>query len=366
VTRAALLQSRVERIVGVVVLLVLVLGPIGHTLFGNFWINGILTQSLWLAIAAMSLIFLSAYGGMVSLCQVSLYGISALVLANVVTSGQTKGLHLGWNPWVGVVLAIAITTAIGIAFGALSMRSFGIYFLMLTLTLAVLANYFFGQVTLLSGFGGVGGIQDATPSLIGNPNLEPDRLYYVSLVVGIVLYLLIRYLVRTPFGVTLQGIRDDPVRMASLGYNVSLHRMIAFGFAAFVASIAGILFGWWNDTINPGTVNLSSVIALLVIAVIGSLFRLEGAWVGAFAYVYINNEVELHNWTVPWLGGTFNTMIGVIFLAIVCLSPGGLLGIWGTGFEWLTRRFPTTSPRLAAAAAGTTEAVPPQVEGTDR
>lgn len=365
-TDAARLQHRVEQVVGVVVLALLVLGPIGHTVFGSFWVNGILTQSFWLAIAAMSLIFLSAYGGMVSLCQVSLYGISALVLANVVTSGETKGLHLGWSPWVGVVLAISITTAIGLAFGALAARSFGIYFLMLTLTLAVLTNYFFGQVTLLSGFGGVGGIQSRTPSLIGNPNLQPDRLYYVSLGVCLAVYLLIRYLVRSPFGVTLQGVRDDPVRMASLGYNVSLHRMLAFGFAAFVASLAGILFGWWNDTINPGTVNLSSVIALLVIAVIGSLFRLEGAWVGAFAYVYINNEVENHNWTVPWLGGTFNTMIGVIFLAIVCLSPGGLLGIWGTGFEWLGRHRRTSSPRLAAAAAGGSETVPPPVEGTER
>ena len=365
-TDAARLQHRVEQVVAVVVLALLVLGPIGHTVFGSFWVNGILTQALWLGIAAMSLIFLSAYGGMVSLCQVSLYGISALVLANVVTSGETKGLHLGWDPWIGVVLAIAITTAIGLAFGALAARSFGIYFLMLTLTLAVLANYFFGQVTLLSGFGGVGGIQSHTPSLIGNPNLQPDRLYYVSLVVGIVVYLLIRYLVRSPFGVTLQGVRDDPVRMASLGYNVSLHRMIAFGFAAFVASLAGILFGWWNDTINPGTVNLSSVIALLVIAVIGSLFRLEGAWVGAFAYVYINNEVENHNWTIPWLGGTFNTMIGVIFLLIVCLSPGGLLGIWGSGFERLSRHWKTGSPRLAAATAGGSETVPPPVEGTER
>jgi branched-chain amino acid transport system permease protein len=172
--------------------------------------------------------------------------------------------------------------------------------------------------------------------------------------------------VRSPFGVTLQGIRDDPVRMASLGYNVPLHRMIAFGFAAFVASLAGILFGWWNDTINPGTVNLTSVIDLLLIAVIGSLFRLEGAWIGAFAYVYINNEVELHGWTVPWLGGTFNTMIGVIFLAIVCLSPGGLLGIWGTSFEWLRRHWRSSSPRLAAAAASGSEAVPPPVERTER
>jgi branched-chain amino acid transport system permease protein len=142
--------------------------------------------------------------------------------------------------------------------------------------------------------------------------------------------------------------------------------MLAFGFAAFVASLAGILFGWWNDTVNPGTVNLSSVIALLVVAVIGSLFRLEGAWVGAFAYVYILNEVENHGWTVPWLGGTFNTMIGVIFLAIVCLSPGGLLGIWGSSFEWLTRRTSMTSPRLAPAGTGGTEAAPPPVDGTER
>jgi branched-chain amino acid transport system permease protein len=366
VTPAARLQSRVERIIGVVILALLVLGPIGNTVFGSFWVNFILTQTLWLAIAAMSMIFLSAYGGMVSLCQVSMYGISALVLANVVTSGQTKGLHLGWSPWIGVVLAISITTAIGLAFGALAGRSFGIYFLMLTLTLAVLVNSSFGSVTLLSGFGGVGGIQDATPSLIGNPNLEPNRLYYVSLVVAIVVYGVMRYLVRTPFGMTLQGIRDDPVRMASLGYNVTLHRMLAFGFAAFVASLAGILFGWWNDTINPGTVNLSSVIALLVIAVIGSLFRLEGAWVGAFAYVYISNEVENHNWTIPWLGGTFNTMIGVIFLVIVCLSPGGLLGMWGSAFERLGRHTSMGSPRLAAAGTGGAEAVPPPVEGTER
>jgi hypothetical protein len=76
--------------------------------------------------------------------------------------------------------------------------------------------------------------------------------------------------------------------------------------------------------------------------------------------------VENHGWTVPWLGGTFNTMIGVIFLGIVCLSPGGLLGIWSSSFDWLSRRASTTSPRLAAAGPGGTEAVPPPVEGADR
>jgi len=356
------IRTWVERIAGLVAVVLLVTGPIGNWLFGSFWVNSILTQTLWLGIAATSLIFLSAYGGMVSLCQVSLYGISGLVLANAVTGPGTKGLHLHWAPWVGVVFAIGFTTVIGLLFGALASRSTGIYFLMLTLTLAVLANYFFGQVTTVSGFSGVGGIQDNTPSLIGNPNLEPNRLYYVALVVAAASYVLVRYITRTPFGIALQGIRDDPVRMASLGYNVPLHRMLAFAFAAFIASFAGVIFGWWNDTVNPGTINLSSVIALLVIAVIGSLYRLEGAWVGAFAYVYINNEVQYHNWSVPWLGGTFNTIIGVVFLVIVLLSPGGLLGIWESGTNWIYRLW-ISPPRLAPAGTGST--VPPPAEGRE-
>ena len=123
---------------------------------------------------------------------------------------------------------------------------------MLTVVFAVLANYFFGQVTILSGFGGISGIQIHTPGVIGNPNLHPNRLYYIALVTAVVVYVLIRYLVRTPFGIALQGIRDDPMRMSSLGYNVSAHRTIAFGFAAFISAVAGVLFVWWNDHIDPG------------------------------------------------------------------------------------------------------------------
>jgi len=360
--RFAEIRTWVERAASFVVLVLLVTGPIGSWLFGAYWVNSILTQTLLLGVAATSLIFLSAYGGMVSLCQVSLYGISGLVLANCVTGPGTKGLHYHLTPWLGVAIAIGFTTGIGLLFGALASRSTGIYFLMLTLTLAVLANYFFGQVTTVSGFGGVGGIQDNTPSLIGNPNLQPNRLYYVALVVAAAVYLLARYITRTPFGIALQGIRDDPIRMASLGYNVPLHRILAFGFAAFIASLAGILFGWWNDTVNPGTINLSNVIALLVIAVIGSLYRLEGAWLGAFAYIYISNEVQNNNWTVPWLGGTFNTMIGVVFLVIVLLSPGGLLGIWETGTNRI-HRYLLAPARLAPAGTASTAA--PPAEGAE-
>jgi branched-chain amino acid transport system permease protein len=332
---------------------VLVLAALGPLIFSAYWISFILTQVFLLGVAAASLIFLSAYGGMVSLAQVALYGIAGFVLGNVVTTGNSKGLNLGWNPWLGVLLGILITTAVAFLFGALASRSAGIYFLMITLTYAVIANLFFGQVTTFSGFGGISGVR--TPGFLGQVDFHPNRLYYVSLVVAVLVYAVIRYLVRTPFGITLQGVRDDPVRMSSLGYNVALHRMIAFGFAGFIASLAGVLYVWWNGHIDPASIDLSATIDLLVIAVIGGLYRLEGAWLGAFVFVLINNYIR----SVPGLGHIgiseerFHTVIGVIFLIIVLLSPGGLIGILGKGGEFVERFVPGRQELTATAPAST-------------
>ena len=90
--------------------------------------------------------------------------------------------------------------------------------------------------------------------------------------------MLLRYVARTPFGLTLQGVRDDPVRMSSLGYNVALHRTIAFAFASFIAAVGGVLFVWWNGHIDPASIDLGATIDVLVIAVIGGLYRLTAAW----------------------------------------------------------------------------------------
>jgi branched-chain amino acid transport system permease protein len=308
-----------DRVVGVGALVVAVLAPL---FLPTYWIGTLLTQMLFLGIVAASLIFLSAYGGMVSLAQVALYGIAGFVVGNLTTNGNTKGLNLGWNPWLGVVLGLAITVAIGLLFGALASRSIGIYFLMITLTYSVIANRFFGQVTDLSGFGGISGIP--TPHLVGNPDAHPNRLYYVALGVALAIYALLRYLVRTPFGLTLQGVRDDDVRMSSLGYNVVLHRTIAFGFAAFVAAVGGVLFVWWNGHVDPASIDLGATIDVLVIAVVGGLYRLEGAWVGALFFVIINNYSQ----RISFIGPRFHTLIGAIFLVIVLVSPGGLLGLW--------------------------------------
>src|SRR5262249_46635424 len=230
-------------------------------------------------------------------------------------------------------------TGVGLILGAVASRSSGIYFLMITLAFAVRANSFFGSVTSLSGFSGISGLQVRTPGLIGNPSVHPNRLYYAALIASVLLYALMRYLTRSPFGVALQGVRDDPVRMGALGYNVPLHRTIAFGFGAFVASIAGILYVWQFDHVDPTSIDLSAVIDLLIIAVIGGLYRLEGAWIGAFVFVILNNYLR----SVPGLSHIgisderFHTVIGVVFLVIVLISPGGLLGIWQSAKNFLNR-----------------------------
>jgi branched-chain amino acid transport system permease protein len=329
----------IERSIGGIALALAVLAPL---LFSSYTVDQLLTQVLIFGIVAMSLVFLASYGGMISLAQVALFGIAGFVFGNL-TTVETKGMNLGYSPWVGIIPAILIATAIGLVYGGLASRSMGIYFLMITLTYAVIANLTFAQIEDISGFGGISGI--VPPDIIGTTDQHPHRLYYLSLVIALLLYLLIRYLIRTPFGIALQGVRDEPVRMGSLGYSVALHRTLAFTFGAFMAAIAGVLFVWWNGHVDPQTIGLNATINVLIMAVIGGLRRVEGAFIGALAFVYVNDRLAETDFSIGgYKLGTFNSLIGIIFLVIVLVSPDGLLGIWERAIGLLKRR-----PALAAA-----------------
>jgi branched-chain amino acid transport system permease protein len=312
----------------VIILAVLLLAPL---VFSEYYLSAVLTKALWLGIAAVSLIFLAGYVGMVSLGQVALYGIAGFTMANLAEADG--GSSIAWNPWVAAVAGVLAATAVGLFLGAIASRSYGIYFLMITLAFAVLIYYFFAQVTDLSGFGGVNNVQ--APALIGNPLQDPAPLFYVALVTSVAAYALLRYVSRAPLGLAFQGVRDDPSRMRALGYNVPLQRAVAFGLGALVAALAGVISVWWNTRISPGSIALPQTIDVLVIAVIGGLFRLEGAWVGAFAFVALDNWIR----GVDVIGSRFNTVVGLIFLAIVLVSPGGLMGIWESLTDRLRRRF---------------------------
>jgi branched-chain amino acid transport system permease protein len=300
-------------------------------LFGSdFFVDFVMTRTLMLGLAASTIIFLSAYGGMVSLAQWLIFGVAGFAVGNVVAESG-RGLQLGWAPWIGVAIALLAATLLALLLGALSARSTGIYFLMLTLTYAVIGYFFFGQVTTFSGFGGMTGIDP--PGFFAD---EPKRLYYAGLVLSILAYVGFRAIARTPFGLSLQGVRDDPIRMSSLGFNVQLHRALAFTLAGFVAGLAGVLNIWWNGQIDPTSISIGPTLDLLIIAVIGGIAHLEGAWLGAFIFVGANIYLR----DIPILGDLggfieervlaperFNTVIGVLLLVIMLLSPDGIAGI---------------------------------------
>jgi branched-chain amino acid transport system permease protein len=270
-------KQTVERVIGGVGVAIFALAPL---LFSVYTVDQLMTLMLIYAMVAMSLVFLASYGGMVSLAQTALFGIAGFVFGNMTTI-ETKGLALGYSPWWGIV----------------------------------------------------------PPDIIGTTDAHPHRIYYLTLVLAVLVYALIRYLIRTPFGIALQGVRDEPVRMSSLGYSVVLHRTLAFGVGAFVAATAGLLFVWWNGHVDPQTINVGATINILIIAVIGGLRRLEGAFVGAIAFVFINDRLAATDFSIgSYKLGTFNSLIGLLFLAIVLLSPDGLLGIWERGTDLLKRR----------------------------
>jgi branched-chain amino acid transport system permease protein len=349
------LQQQIERTIAAIAVVFLIIWPAAG--FSPYWSHQILIETFLFGIAAASLIFLSAYGGMVSLAQTAMFGIAGVMLGNLATKGgaggTSKGLHLGWDPTLALVVAIVGTTLIGLIGGAVASRSTGIYFLMITLTYSVIANLTLGSVTKISGFSGIGGINNYTPGWIGNIVAHPNRLYYIALGTAIVVYVLIRLIVRTPFGISLQGVRDEPIRMSSLGYAVPLHRTLAFTFAAFLAALSGVLYVWWSGQIAPGNVDLGQTVNLLVMAVIGGLVRIEGAWLGAFIFILMDNyitsstHIPLLGFGGTLFGGSFNTIIGLIFLAIVVVSPDGVLGLWGKLFQhgrWSRRRDAPAAP----------------------
>jgi branched-chain amino acid transport system permease protein len=302
----------------VVVLAFVVLYPWIATPFFTFQIGA---QSLALGLIALSLTFLAGYGGMVSLAQMTVAGIAGYTVAILGTSG-TAEISLNWPWWIVIPIAMAIATAAAALIGWLSVRTEGIYTIMITL--AIGTAFYYLALQNYSVFNGFQGLQKVYPPTVLGVNLrDPLPFYYLVLFWSLGGYFFVKYLVRAPFGVALQGIRDNPRRMNALGYNVTAHRVAAYAVAGVLAAIAGVLLVWYNGLITPGSVGSSWMINILIIAVLGGMRHPIGPFIGAIVFVLLQTfAIDLVD------RERFNLVIGGVFLAIVLFSPDGLLGLW--------------------------------------
>ncbi|MCW2321455.1 branched-chain amino acid ABC transporter permease [Bradyrhizobium japonicum] len=293
----------------------------------GFFLIEIFATTLILGIMALSLMFLAGYGGMVSLMQLTIAGFSAYMVAVFGVSGNAN-ISLGWPWWLAVPMALALATLFGTLGGALAVRTEGIYTIMITLAIGAAFYYFTNQNwAIFNGHTGINTV--ATPHFWGVNWRADIPFYYIVLAVAALCYFAVEYISRAPFGLALQGVRDNPRRMAALGFNVNAHRVAAYAFASLVAALAGVLQVWNYRQISPGSVSVGACIdILIIIAVVGGITRPIGPFIGALIFVLLRTFALDFLVKLGLDGNRFRLLIGLGFLAIVFWSSDGVIGLW--------------------------------------
>jgi branched-chain amino acid transport system permease protein len=287
----------------------------------DFFIFQIGAWSLILGMIALSLMVLAGYGGMVSLAQITIAGIAGYTVA--IFGENSVSVHgFGWPWWIYVPVAILFAGLFAAFVGWVSVRTEGIYTIMITLAIAVAFYYFTNQnYSLFNGHSGFAGVQP--PTVFGIYWRDPVPFYYLALSCALLAYGAVVYCSRSTFGLALQAIRDNSRRMEALGFSVNTHKIAAFFLAGLIAGTAGVLAVWFNGRISPGTVGVDAAIDVLIIAVLGGVRMPVGPFVGAVLFVLVST------FAIDIVGAErFNTLIGLAFLAVVYFSPDGLLGLW--------------------------------------
>jgi branched-chain amino acid transport system permease protein len=320
--------------VRLIVALALILLP---AVANEFFLVQVFGWSFILGMIALSLMFLAGYGGMVSLVQMTVAGVAAYMVAIFGESG-IQTISLGWPWWTTVPVALLIATAFGTISGALAVRTAGIYTIMITLAIASAFFYFTRQnYAIFNGFTGFNSV--LAPHVFGVDWRAPVPFYYLTSVLAGGSYLCIVYISRSPFGLALQGARDNARRMAALGFDVTVHRIAAYALASLIAAVAGVLMVWLNGQVSPGTAGVGPVIDILVIAVVGGIGDPIGPFIGAIIYVILRTFALDVLVAAGLPGARFQLLIGLGFLLIVLFSPDGVLGLWA---RW--RRARAASP----------------------
>ncbi len=304
-----------------------------------FFVGNILGRAIVFGILAMSLTFLASYGGFVSLAQMVIAGIAGYTVA-ILVPGAVPSIVGGVPYALAIPIGLAVATLFGLLVGLIAVRTQGIYLLMITLALAVGMQLFIqANIAWFNGYEGIRNV--VGPQIFGLPFRNTYLFYYVTLGVAAALYILVLYLVRTPFGLVLQGIRDNARRVNALGYHAATHRVLAFGVAGFVAGCGGVLSTFYNIGISPGSIGLGATVNILVMAVIGGLGHPIGAFLGALIFTVMDTfAADLYD------RERFNTLIGAVFLVIVLISPDGVLGIAKRAGRLFHRR-PSPAPVTA-------------------
>jgi branched-chain amino acid transport system permease protein len=273
----------------------------------------ITTRVLVFAILAIGLNLLVGYTGLPSLGQAAFLAMGAYTLAILVKRAGVPHLP-------ALVAAVVAAGLLGAAFGIIALRARGATFLLITIALAqsVWAVAFTWRA-MTGGDDGIGGVP--RPVLGWLPwSLEDARVYYfVVLAVCLAVVWGFHTLVRSPFGLALQGIRDNELRMQSLGYNTWLYQYVAFIIAALLAGLAGVLRAYLTGAVTPGWAEVTPSAEALLMVIMGGPGTVVGPLLGAAIIVPAGQIANF--FTTRWM-----LVLGTIYIVVVLFAPEGIIG----------------------------------------
>jgi branched-chain amino acid transport system permease protein len=305
------MRLRASQLVLALVLVAAIAFPFAAHALGWDYYVGVMTRVMIYALAATSLNLVLGYGGMISFGHAAFFGVGAYAVAILAQEGVTSA----WAAWP---IAVAAGAAFALVIGAISLRTRGLYFIMITLAFAQMLYYFFIS---LKAYGGEDGINLAARSRLPGLDLRDETTFYllVLALLGGCLYLLGR-LAASRFGAVLRGIRENEARMTALGYPTYRYRLVCFTVAGGAAGLAGALIVNQHGFVSPGLLDWTQSGTLLIMLILGGVGWLYGGVAGAAAMLLL--EEVLSYWTGYWKLG-----LGLVLLFVVLRAPGGV-GSW--------------------------------------
>jgi branched-chain amino acid transport system permease protein len=277
----------------------------------EFYVS-VASRILIYGIAATSLNLILGYGGLVSFGHAAFFGIGAYAVGIGITEGLVSG-------WFGFPLAMAVAALAAAAIGAVSLRTRGVYFIMITLAFAQMLYYLVNSV---KAYGGDEGLNIRQRSSFGfGLNLKDDlTFYFVVLACTAATLLVVSRLMRSRFGRVVLAMRDDDLRAEAIGFPTFRFKLILFVIGAALGGLAGALMVNQQNYVNPNVLHWTQSGTLMVMVILGGVGTLWGGLLGAAALLVLEEVVSAY--TVHW-----QFYVGWVLLAIVLFAPRGLVGL---------------------------------------
>ncbi|MCP4009863.1 MAG: branched-chain amino acid ABC transporter permease [Proteobacteria bacterium] len=299
---------------------------------GEHFYVGLVMNMMIFGILAMSLDLLIGYTGLVSFGHAAYYGLAGYLLAIITPESQAASI------WLALPFCILGASLAALVIGWFSVRTSGIYFIMITLAFAQMLYFYFNENADLGGSDGIFIFYKPTVSLGSITLLNLDNhtvLYYFILVCMLLVYFLLRMLLASPFGQVIQGIRANENRTRALGYPTFRYKLTSFVIAGSIGGLAGFLEGLHGGIVSPGHLGWHESGLILMMVILGGIGTLYGAILGAFAMIFLQDWFQ--ELTEHWM-----LLMGVFVIAVVLFLPRGIAGL----IEDLAGKFdnPATDP----------------------